>query len=75
MTSTGDKWHAMRKIITPTFHFKILEKFCEVFDKQSTILVDCLEKYVNEDSFDVVPYITNCALDVICGKRSTILDF
>jgi cytochrome P450 family 4 len=69
LTSTGKKWSQRRKIITPTFHFKILEEFIETFDRQSDILVDKLRHKMQKSNgkpFDVYPFITLCALDVIC---------
>ena len=69
LTSSGSKWFARRKVITPAFHFKILEQFYEVFDKQSNILVQILDQYSNKgETFDIFPHITLYALDVICGK-------
>ncbi|EAT40476.2 AAEL007815-PA [Aedes aegypti] len=67
LTSTGRKWHSRRKIITPTFHFKILEQFVEIFDQQSNIFVGQLKsKAQSGEDFDVFPVVTLCALDVIC---------
>ncbi|XP_037918316.1 cytochrome P450 4d2-like isoform X2 [Hermetia illucens] len=67
LTSTGSKWHSRRKVITPAFHFKILEHFVEIFDQQSTILVKQLSKHSNDGkAFNVYPYITLAALDVVC---------
>ena len=54
-------------MLTPTFHFRILEEFLHVFNEQSRVLVDLLDKKVNQD-FDIYPYITNCTLDIICGR-------
>ncbi|XP_046655352.1 cytochrome P450 4c3-like [Daphnia pulicaria] len=65
LTSTGQKWHQRRKLLTPTFHFKILEDFVQVFNEQSVVLVQRLNEKVGQD-FDVFPYITLCTLDVIC---------
>ncbi|KAJ9585741.1 hypothetical protein L9F63_002531, partial [Diploptera punctata] len=65
LTSTGSKWHSHRKMITPTFHFKILENFVEVFVKKSEILVKKLENELGSEKFDIYPYITLCALDII----------
>jgi hypothetical protein len=55
-------------MITPTFHFKILENFVEIFSEKSEILVRNLQKEVGSQGFDMYPYITKCALDIICGK-------
>uniref|UniRef100_A0A1A9W2A2 Cytochrome P450 n=1 Tax=Glossina brevipalpis TaxID=37001 RepID=A0A1A9W2A2_9MUSC len=43
LISTGSKWHTRRKIITPAFHFGMLEKFLKVFDQQSEIFVKSLQ--------------------------------
>ncbi|KAF2895541.1 hypothetical protein ILUMI_10635 [Ignelater luminosus] len=66
LTSSGGKWKRQRKLITPTFHFQILEQFIGVFDSQSDILVKKLNKEVDQKAFDIYPYITLCALDIIC---------
>jgi cytochrome P450 family 4 len=55
-------------MITPTFHFKILENFLEVFSEKSEILVRKLQKEVGSHSFDIYPYINSCTLDIICGE-------
>uniref|UniRef100_A0A182Q7Y3 Cytochrome P450 n=1 Tax=Anopheles farauti TaxID=69004 RepID=A0A182Q7Y3_9DIPT len=67
LTSRGRKWHTHRKVITPTFHFKILEQFVEIFDRQSTTFVKVLQPLAETGkSFDIFPQVTLCALDVIC---------
>lgn len=66
LTSTGNKWRSRRKMLTPTFHFTILEEFLDVMNEQSNILVNKLEKHVNQEVFDCFMYIALCALDIIC---------
>jgi len=66
LTSKGQKWHTHRKMITPTFHFKILDSFVEVFSEKSEILISKLQKEIGSKGFDVFPYITKCTLDIIC---------
>ncbi|XP_067002018.2 cytochrome P450 4C1 isoform X2 [Anabrus simplex] len=66
LTSSGGKWHSHRKMITPTFHFKILDTFVDVFVEKSEILVQKLKMNVNGPGFDIYPFITRCALDIIC---------
>lgn len=66
-------------MITPAFHFQILDDFMRVFNTQSRILCDLLSQKCsrldNKDQkgeFDIYPYILNCTLDVICGKVQTL---
>ncbi|NXA98309.1 CP4V2 protein, partial [Melanocharis versteri] len=66
LTSTGDKWRSRRKMITPTFHFAILNDFLDVMNEQGNILVKKLEKHVDKEPFNVFMDITLCALDIIC---------
>lgn len=67
LTSSNKKWHSHRKIITPTFHFKILEQFVEIFDHQSDVFVSQLKGFAETgQDFDVFPLVTLYALDVIC---------
>ncbi|XP_077000434.1 cytochrome P450 4V2 isoform X2 [Tamandua tetradactyla] len=66
LTSTGNKWRTRRKMLTPTFHFTILEEFLDIMNEQANILVKKLEKHVNQEAFNCFFYITLCALDIIC---------
>ncbi|XP_055614296.1 cytochrome P450 4c3-like, partial [Uranotaenia lowii] len=67
LTSQGKKWHPRRKILTPAFHFKILDDFVDIFQEQSAVLVSRLEREVgNEKGFNCFPYVTLCALDIVC---------
>ncbi|XP_075157457.1 putative cytochrome P450 4d14 [Haematobia irritans] len=66
LLSTGSKWHSRRKIITPTFHFKILEEFVEIFDQQSSVLVKRLQaKADGKTALNIFPVICLTALDII----------
>lgn len=65
LLSHGEKWRKRRKIITKSFHFQILEEFVEIFDKNSSILVNQLMK-CESSTIDVFPKAAMCTLDVIC---------
>ncbi|XP_037038601.1 cytochrome P450 4d1-like isoform X2 [Bradysia coprophila] len=66
LLSKGAKWFQRRKLLTPAFHFKILEQFVEVFDRQSDYLVNNLNRYSKGEKVELFPLVTNYALDVIC---------
>ena len=55
-------------MLTPAFHFKILEDFIPIMNEQSNILVDNLKNACNKPFIDIREPLTQCTLDVICGK-------
>ncbi|GAB0097248.1 Cytochrome P450 [Sergentomyia squamirostris] len=66
LLTTGTKWHTRRKIISPAFHFKILENFVSVFDKQAKIFVEKLKQFGPKTAVDVYPLVSLYTFDVIC---------
>ncbi|XP_050083264.1 cytochrome P450 4C1-like [Anopheles aquasalis] len=67
LTAKGERWFQHRKLITPTFHFNILDGFCEVFAESTAVLVKRLQPYAATGRpINIYPFITNAALDIIC---------
>ncbi|XP_053665297.1 cytochrome P450 4d2-like [Anopheles marshallii] len=67
LISSGEKWFHRRKIITPTFHFKILENFATVFNREVEILVKKLAQHADTGrEFDIYEPVSLYALDSIC---------
>ncbi|KAE8752498.1 Cytochrome P450 CYP4 [Frankliniella occidentalis] len=64
LTSTGKKWHTRRKLLTPTFHFRILDQFVEVFNRCGELFVKKLLE--QKEAVNVHELITLCTLDIIC---------
>lgn len=68
LVSRGRKWHQRRKIITPAFHFRILEQYVEIFDRQTRQLVRQLRQACNSEPIELGHATHMCALDIICGE-------
>lgn len=66
LTSGGPTWHARRKLLTPGFHFMMLSEFKQPMQKNCDILIQILNEKADGKPFDIYPYITLFALDVIC---------
>ncbi|KAL4147836.1 hypothetical protein QTP88_002174 [Uroleucon formosanum] len=71
LTSTDQKWHSRRKLLTNTFHFKILETYVPSLNKHSRSLVkNLINASDNGKSIaDIDSHVTLCALDIVCGKK------
>lgn len=67
LLSTGKKWHGRRKMLTPAFHFKILDDSMAIFNKNGDTLADVLlnDGGAGKDVLDLFPYLCRCTLDVI----------
>ncbi|CAD6193477.1 unnamed protein product [Caenorhabditis auriculariae] len=67
LTSTGEKWQRRRKLLTPAFHFKVLNDFISVHDYQAKTLMEQLSPLADKgEQVDLFPYLKRAALDIIC---------
>lgn len=66
--SSGEKWHKMRKLLTPAFHFQILERFIVIYEEQGQVFLEKLSKLEKNEVVNIVPWFHAYALDVISGS-------
>ncbi|XP_034123163.1 cytochrome P450 4d1 [Drosophila guanche] len=69
LVSRGRKWHKRRKIITPAFHFKILDQFVDVFESGSRELLRNMEMdrlRQAKTGLNLYDWINLCTMDTIC---------
>ena len=66
LTSFGDKWYHHRKLLTNSFHFRILNDFVPVMNEHAEELVDKLASNIGKGEVDIFPLVTMATLDVIC---------
>uniref|UniRef100_A0A131XYE7 Putative p450 n=1 Tax=Ixodes ricinus TaxID=34613 RepID=A0A131XYE7_IXORI len=66
LTSTGPKWKKRRRMLTPAFHFRILDDFVHTINEHSRKMVAKISKLRQESEWlDVVPLSTSCTLGVL----------
>ncbi|ETN66930.1 cytochrome P450 [Anopheles darlingi] len=69
LVSRGPKWFSRRKVITPGFHFKILEDFVPSFNRQAEAFCRKLEALAREpgrEAIDIFPELKLLTLGIIC---------
>ncbi|XP_036144300.1 cytochrome P450 4C1 [Monomorium pharaonis] len=66
LLSTGSKWQSRRKLLTPTFHFKILKQFTEILIKESENMTKSLESAGGVITKELIPFISEHTLNIIC---------
>ncbi|NP_001291531.1 cytochrome P450 4C1-like precursor [Solenopsis invicta] len=66
LTSGGSKWHLRRKILTPTFHFNILQQFVEILIEEGESMTRSLKNAGGTITKDLVPFISEYTLNAIC---------
>ncbi|XP_011637638.1 cytochrome P450 4C1-like isoform X3 [Pogonomyrmex barbatus] len=66
LTSKGTKWHEKRKILTPTFHFNILNQFVEMLIEEGNHMTQSLKNIEGSTVNDLVSFISFHTLNAIC---------
>lgn len=62
------QWKKGRRMLTPSFHFQILEGFFQDFNRNAFILNEVIEhKLLVDKEVDIFPLLSACTLDIICG--------
>ncbi|KAI3419635.1 hypothetical protein GPALN_004072 [Globodera pallida] len=68
LLSDGDKWRRQRRMLTPTFHFAMLEQYTHVFNRNAMILLDRMSEMAEhhaDDVHDFGPTLIRCSLDIV----------
>ncbi len=56
-------------MLTPSFHFRMLDNFFDDFNRNAAILNRVIEsKMLVNPEMDVCPLLSACTLDIICGN-------
>jgi len=63
----GSKWHSRRKILTPTFHFNILQQFAEILIEEGENMTKSLKNTEGIIVKELIPFISEYTLNAICG--------
>ncbi|XP_032682980.1 cytochrome P450 4C1-like [Odontomachus brunneus] len=66
LTSTGAKWHSRRKMLTPTFHFSILQEFTNILIEEGKHIVQKLKDVGGMVEVDIESFISEHTLNIIC---------
>ncbi|XP_047523086.1 probable cytochrome P450 4d20 isoform X2 [Pieris napi] len=64
-TSNGERWRLIRKLVTPSFHFKTLEKKIDTVNKHCDRLFELLDE---QNRIDAYKYIKPFLLDTVCSS-------
>ncbi|XP_025997578.1 cytochrome P450 4C1 [Solenopsis invicta] len=66
LTNGGSKWQSRRKILTPTFHFNILQQFVEILIEEGERMTNSLKNAGDSITKDLTPFINEHTLNAIC---------
>ncbi|XP_067627242.1 probable cytochrome P450 4e1 isoform X2 [Eurosta solidaginis] len=67
LTANGKHWLNHRKMITPSFHFAILQDFLKIMNETTDRFMELLNNYATKkDMFDFQEVVTRSTIDIIC---------
>ncbi|XP_022914303.1 cytochrome P450 4c3-like [Onthophagus taurus] len=71
INSSGKLWSKYRKILTPAFHFSVLDQFSANFHNNTQILIQELKKQSGK-VIDIFPFMKLYALDSLCESSMAV---
>ena len=67
LLSSSRKWTVRRKLLTPTFHFDMLDSYMKVMYEEGVKLTTIIERKLDSgDKIDIEKHFQLCALDIVC---------
>ncbi|XP_031785553.1 cytochrome P450 4V2 [Nasonia vitripennis] len=69
LTSSGDVWHRNRRLMTPAFHFSMLDQFSEIITEKVELFNNCIKMEVDknpEAPINIFPMAIKFTLDTTC---------
>ncbi|XP_077557447.1 cytochrome P450 4C1-like [Haemaphysalis longicornis] len=66
ITSFGERWRLHRKLLTPAFHFRVLDNFLPVINEQGDRLVEELSHLADGKAVNLWPVLSKCTMAAIC---------
>ncbi|CAN8020298.1 unnamed protein product, partial [Ixodes persulcatus] len=63
--SSGTKWKQRRRMLTPAFHFRILEDFVAPMNEHARNMVKRISHFSESYETDVVPFLATCTLAIL----------
>lgn len=67
ITNSGDKWDQHRRLLQPSFHLSILEKFIESFADGADAFCKRIEKRNNLPT-NITEFVNDCIIDILNGE-------
>ncbi|KAK9879665.1 hypothetical protein WA026_006727 [Henosepilachna vigintioctopunctata] len=66
LTSVGEKWRTRRKLLTPAFHFQILQEFLICFNEETRRFVKDMNENIDQCQKDIKPCVISFTMKTIC---------